>query len=137
VPDPCPRRFQQTEMPPVRPHTKEWRCHEVGCPSCGHRTRAAYDATQIPASDFGPSLMGLLALTTGVSHLHPPKTTGVLGELCGVRLWLGALSMIQPRVSDALEPAVAEAWKRVGDGAVKHTDGTSWLQAGAARALWT
>src|SRR5208283_506718 len=45
--------------------------------------------------------------------------------------------MIEARVSDALEPAVAEAWKRVGDGAVKHTDGTSWVQAGAVRALWT
>ena len=137
VPDPCPRRFQQTEMPPVRPHTKEWRCHEVGCPSCGHRTRAPYDATQIPASAFGPRLMALIALMTGVYHLSRRKTTDLLWELCGVRLSLGALSMIEARVSDALEPAVAEAWKRVGDGAVKHTDGTSWLQAGAARALWT
>jgi len=25
----------------------------------------------------------------------------------------------------------------VGDGAVKHTDGTRWVQAGAVRALWT
>ncbi len=69
VADPCAKRFQQTEMPPVRPHTKEWRCHEVGCPSCGHRTRAPYDATQIPASAFGPRLMALIALVTGVYHL--------------------------------------------------------------------
>jgi transposase len=137
VADPCPKRFQQTEMPPVRPHTKEWRCHEVGCPRCGHRTRAPYDATQIPASAFGPRLMALIALVTGVYHLSRRKTTDLLWELCGVRLSLGALSMIEARVSDALEPAVAEAWKRVGDGAVKHTDGTSWVQAGAVRALWT
>jgi transposase len=137
VADPCAKRFQQTEMPPVRPHTKEWRCHEVGCPSCGHRTRAPYDATQIPASAFGPRLMALIALVTGVYHLSRRKTTDLLWELCGVRLSLGALSMIEARVSDAIEPAVAEAWKRVGDGAVKHTDGTSWVQAGAVRALWT
>jgi transposase len=137
VPDSSPKRFQQTEMPPVRPHTKEWRCHEVGCPSCGHRTRAPYDATQIPASAFGPRLMALIALVTGVYHLSRRKTTDLLWELCGVRLSLGALSMIEARVGDALEPAVAEAWKRVGDGAVKHTDGTSWVQAGAVRALWT
>src|ERR1019366_8505466 len=92
----------------------------------GHRTRASYDATQIPASAFGPRLMALIALITGVYHLSRRKTTDLLWELCGVRLSLGALSMIEARVSDALEPAVAEAWKRVGDGAVKHTDGTSW-----------
>jgi transposase len=137
VADPCAKRFQQTEMPPVRPHTKEWRCHEVGCPSCGHRTRAPYDATQIPASAFGPRLMALIALVTGVYHLSRRKTTDLVWELCGVRLSLGALSRIEARVSDALEPAVAQAWKRVGDGVVKHTDGTSWVQAGAVRALWT
>jgi transposase len=81
--------------------------------------------------------MALIALVTGVYHLSRRKTTDLLWELCGVRLSLGALSMIEARVSDALEPAVAEAWTRVGEGAVKHTDGTSWLQAGAVRALWT
>ena len=65
------------------------------------------------------------------------ETVVLLWELLGVRISLGALSAIEARVSDAIAPAVEDAWKRVGAGAVKHTDGTSWLQAGATRALWT
>jgi transposase len=36
-----------------------------------------------------------------------------------------------------VEPAVAEAWERVAQAKVKHTDGTSWLQAGVMLSLWT
>jgi transposase len=61
----------------------------------------------------------------------------LLWDLCSVRVSLGALSAVEARVSDAIEPAVDEAWNQVGQGEVKHTDGTSWLQAGAVRVLWT
>ena len=135
--DPGANRYQQVEVPPIQPHTTEWRCHEVACAKCGCKTRAAYDAEKIPASPFGPRLMALIAFLTGVYHVSRRKTVVLLWELLGVRISLGALSAVEARVSDAIVPAVQEAWTRVGQGAVKHTDGTSWLQAGAARALWT
>jgi transposase len=137
VPDPSASRYQQIELPPIRPHTKEWRLHEVACNKCGCKTRAALDAAKIPSSPFGPRLMALIAFLTGVYHVSRCKTVVLLWELLGVRISLGALSAVEARVSDAVESAVDEAWKRVGEGAVKHTDGTSWLHAGAVRALWT
>lgn len=137
VVDPDANRYQQIEMPPIKPHTTEWRCHEVTCPKCRYKTRAPYDLETIPASPFGPRLMALIAFLTGVYHVSRRKTVVLLWELLGVRISLGALSAIEARVSDAISPAVEDAWKRVGAGAVKHTDGTSWLQAGATRALWT
>jgi transposase len=137
VPDPSASRYQQIELPPIRPHTKEWRLHEVACHKCGCKTRAAYDAAKIPASPFGPRLMALIAFLTGVYHVSRRKTVVLLWELLGVRISLGALSTVEARVAGAIESAVDEAWKRVGEGAVKHTDGTSWLHAGAVRALWT
>jgi transposase len=137
VVDPDANRYQQIEMPPIKPHTTEWRCHEVACVKCGCKTRAAYDPEKIPASPFGPRLMALIAFLTGVYHVSRRKTVVLLWELLGVRISLGALSAVEARISDTIAPAVEEAWKRVGEGAVKHTDGTSWLQAGAARALWT
>jgi transposase len=137
VVDPDANRYQQVEVPPIKPHTTEWRCHEVACAKCGCKTRAAYDADKIPVSPFGPRLMALMALLTGVYHVSRRKTVVLLWELLGVRISLGALSAVEARISDTIAPAVQEAWKRVGEGAVKHTDGTSWLQAGAARALWT
>ena len=40
-------------------------------------------------------------------------------------------------MSDAVQPAVEEAWDAVSRAKVKHTDGTSWAQAGVALSLWT
>src|SRR5690606_1396898 len=123
--------------PPIEPHTTEYRRHTVRCAGCGHKTCAAYDATKIPASPFGPRLMAVMALLTGAYHLSRRKTINLLSDIVGVRVSLGALSSVENRVSDAVEPAVGEAWGRVQGAEVKHTDGTSWLQAGAPRSLWT
>jgi transposase len=134
--DPEALRYQVTEVPPIKPHTKEFRRHEVQC-ACGHRTRAAHDSATIPTSRFGPRLVALVALLTGVYHISRRRTGQLLEDVLGVRLSLGAISAIEARVSDALAEPVAEAWERVEDAAVKHTDGTSWLQAGVVMCLWT
>ena len=39
VRDPGAHRYQQIEMPPIRPHTTEWRCHQVACARCGMNER--------------------------------------------------------------------------------------------------
>lgn len=137
VPDAAAKRYQQTEVPPIEPHTTEWRRHEVACPCCRYRTRAAYDEGKIPASPFGPRLMAIMALITGVYHLGRRRAVELLSDIVGVRVSLGALSAVEARVSDAVQPAVAEAWDQVGEAKVKHTDGTSWYQAGLTMALWT
>jgi transposase len=136
-PDPSPQRYQQTEFPPVDPFTTEWRRHEVTCPCCRHKTRAAYDENVIPSTQFGPRLMAVMALVTGVYHLSRRKAVGLLSDLLGVEVSVGALSSVESRVSDAVQPAVDEAWEKVGGAEVKHTDGTSWYQAGVTMALWT
>jgi len=137
VPDPSAKRYQQTELPPIRPCTTEHRRHAVTCPDCGYVTRAAYDKKKIPASPFGPRLMALIALLTGIYHLSRRKAKDLLSDVLGVQISLGALSRVEARVSDAVRPAVDEAWDRVGRAKVKHTDGTSWLQAGVMQSLWT
>lgn len=137
VPDVSPTRYQQTEVPPIEPHTTEWRRHQVTCPCCGYKTRAAYDGAQIPASPFGPRLMAIMALLTGVYHLGRRRAVELLSDIVGVRVSLGALSAVEKRVSSAVQPCVDEAWDRVRAAEVKHTDGTSWSQGGATMALWT
>jgi transposase len=136
-PDPAAKRYQWTEVPPLRPYIKETRRHAVTCPCCGHKTRAAYSEQEIPASPFGPRLMGMIALLTGVYHVSRRRAAKLLSDLVGVPISLGAVSSVEARVSEAVEPAVAEAWRRVDGAPVKHTDGTTWLKAGAALAVWT
>ncbi len=137
IPDEHAKRYQVTEVPPILPHTKEIRRHAVTCSCCGHRTRAAYDEQEIPSSPFGPRLMSIVALLTGVYHVSRRKTCSLLSDLLGVPISLGAVSAVEARVADAVKPAVDEAWTRVEGSAVKHTDGTSWLKAGSLLALWT
>ena len=135
LPDPRATRFQVTEVPPIVPHTTEYRCHGVTC-ACGYTTRASYGA-EVPSSPFGPRLMSMIGLLTGVYHVSRRKTVTLLSDMLGVRISLGAVSAVEARVSEAVKPAVEEAWTYVGDAAVKHTDGTSWLQAGVTLSLWT
>jgi transposase len=137
VPDASAKRYQQTEVPPIVPRTTEWRRHQVTCPCCGYKTRAVYDSEQIPASPFGPRLMAIMALLTGVYHLGRRRAVELLSDIVGVRVSLGALSAVEERVSCAVQPCVDEAWERVRAADVKHTDGTSWSQGGVTMALWT
>jgi len=78
-----------------------------------------------------------MALLTGVYHLSRRAAVDILRDLLGVQLSLGALSAVEARVSDAVKPAVDEAWTQARDAQVKHTDGTSWFQAGVMCSLWT
>ncbi|MEE9384653.1 MAG: hypothetical protein V3V08_14710, partial [Nannocystaceae bacterium] len=57
--------------------------------------------------------------------------------LLGVQISLGALSSVEARVSEALNPAYDEVWAEVQKGEVKYTDGTTWLQSGCLLTLWT
>jgi transposase len=134
VTDPNAMRFQVTEVEPVKPYTTEYRRHAVRC-SCGRTTCAVHD--QQPASPFGPRLMALVALLTGVYHLSRRKAAELLNDMTGVRISVGAVSAVEARVSAAVQPAVEAAWERVQQAEVKHTDGTSWFQSGLSRALWT
>lgn len=135
--DPNAKRYQHTEIPPIEPHTTEVRRHSVKCPGCGFTTCAKHDTSKIPASPFGPHLMGVIAILIGVYHLSRRQTVSLLADMLGVDLSLGAVSAVEARVSEAVAPAVVEAWARVQAEPVKHTDGTGWLQAGALLALWT
>lgn len=137
VPDATPKRYQQIELVLVRRHITEWRRHEVTCPDCGHRTRAKYDGAVIPSSPFGPRLVAVVALLTGSYHLSRRKTVDLLRELLGVVISLGSVSNIEARASAAMEAPVDEATEEARRAAVKHTDGTSWYQAGVLKSLWT
>ena len=134
--DPDARRHQVMEIPPFEPEVTEYRRHAVTC-ECGYTTRVPFAESQIPTSAFGPRMMSLVALLTGVYHLSRRKAGKLLSDICGAEISVGSISALEGRVSEAVAPAVSEAWEQVQAAEVKHTDGTSWLQSGVALSLWT
>jgi transposase len=134
---PAPTRHQYIELAPLLPHVTEFRRHEVCCSSCGHRTRAHYDDDVIPRYAFGPRVAAVASLLTGVYHLSRRSTVRLLQELLGLRISTGSVSNLERRMSKAVKPSVEEAWAEAQSAAVKHTDGTTWLEAGMILALWT
>jgi transposase len=137
VPDSDARRYQQFEWLLGRGWVKEWRRHEVECLRCGHRTLAAFDPQQIPASPFGPRLVAHVAMLTGAYHLSRRATQRLLREMFGIDVSLGAISKMEGRASAALESAYEEAVGEAQQAPVKHADGTTWLLAGITMSLWT
>lgn len=129
------QRFQTIELPPLKAHVTEWVRHCVACPRCHYKTWAS--VTPIPTTPFGPRLCAVIGLFTGVYHLSRRAAVGVLGDVLGIKLSLGAVSAVEERVSVAVKPAVEEIWSKLDEAPVKHTDGTSWFQSGAMCALWT
>jgi transposase len=127
-------RFQMADVPPLRPFITEWRAHSVRC-ACGHTT-CATTAGVVPESSFGPRLMALVALLTGVFHLSRRRTGLLLHDVLGVSISLGSISAIEGRVADALAEPAREAQAEVEAAKVKHADATSWLEAGKLRSLW-
>lgn len=130
-----PQRFQTVELPPLKAHITEWQRHCVTCPGCKHQTWAS--VVPIPASPFGPRLSAVIGLFTGVYHLSRRGAVSLLSDVLGIDISLGAVSAVEERVSEAVKPAVNEAWAELDEAPVKHTDGTSWYQAGVMCALWT
>ena len=135
TPDPSAQLFQTIELPKPKPHITQWAQHGVVCPCCNFKTWAS--TARIPASPFGPHLSSLVGLVTGVYHLGRRKAVSFLSDVVGVEMSLGAVSAIEARVSEAVKPAVDEAWTKVEQAPVKHTDGTSWFQGGVMCSLWT
>ncbi len=76
-------------------------------------------------------------MLTGVYHLSRRSAVGLTSDVLGIDISLGAVSAVEERVSEAVKPAVEESWAQAGEAPVKHTDGTSWLQAGVMCSLWT
>jgi hypothetical protein len=61
----------------------------------------------------------------------------LLLEFLGIHISLGAISAIERRATVLLDPLYAHAKTSADHATIKHTDGTSWRQAGVTRQLWT
>ena len=131
-----PLRHQVIELPEIVPDVTEYALGRRRCAKCQTITTARLPIG-VPRGLCGPRLCALIALLTGVYHLSRRRTATLLDDVLGVKLSLGALSKVESRMSDALEPAHAQALACVRRARVKHLDATSWSRSGVPRSLWT
>lgn len=134
-PDPDPIRHQTVDLPPISPEVAEWCLHRVTC-DCGEVTCAALPRG-VARGICGPGLMALIGLLTGDYNMSRRRAVGLLGDVLGIDISLGALSEAEEKVSEAVAAPVEEAREHVADQPIKHSDATGWRQAGQARTLWT
>jgi transposase len=128
-------RFQTTELPPIKPVVTEDRAYEVEC-DCGHKTRS-HIPDNVKSSAFGARLMAMIVMLTGNFHLSRRQAVEALKDFFNVTISVGAISAIEGRFAKVVKPIIEQAWKKAKEAAVKHTDGTSWLQAGILLQIWT
>lgn len=134
--DDDPRRHQVVDLPPITPDVSEWRLHRVRCRDCGTVTCGKLPAG-VPQGMCGPGLMALIGLLTGDYNMSRRRAVGLLRDVLGIEISLGALSEAEEGVSEAVAAPVAEAAEHVAEQKLKHSDATGWLQRGQARTLWT
>jgi transposase len=134
--DPEPIRHQTVDLPQITPVVSEWRLHRVMCKGCGAVTCAQLPHG-VPKGMCAPGLMALIGLLTGDYNMSRRRAVGLLGDVLGIDISLGALSSAEEDISEVLAGPCEEVRAHVAEQPVKHSDATSWCQAGQARTLWT
>lgn len=131
-----PEIWQQAELPEVKAIITEYQLQRYSCDSCGKNSTANLPAG-VPHSAFGPKLMGLLAVLTGVFHLAKREATQLIKDLYDVDVGLGSVPNIEERVTSALEPVYNRIHHFVIEGKLcKHFDETGWRDSGKRHYVW-
>jgi transposase len=146
-PGPCPAcggavkitglaaRHQMIDLPPVAPVVTEYRLFAGRCRACGQACEAALPPG-VSRRVTGPRLLAAIGALTGAYHLSKRQTQGVLTDLFGIDLSVGAISESEAEIGDALAGIAAEAHAHVQAAAVVHADETGHKQCGARHWLW-
>lgn len=133
--DPEPYRYQVTELPPIKPEVIEHQVHSLECPCCGQVNRGELPA-EVAVSQFGPNLVGLMAILMGVYHLSKRQVSRLLDDCFNISISAGSVVKQQSAVSAALKDAVEEAEQYVQKQAVRNIDETGWPQVEGGKRGW-
>jgi len=133
--DPAPYRYQQVELPPVKPHVTEYQISRLTCPCCGEVNKGALPP-EAAASMFGPNLTALIVILMGVFRLSKRKVTVLLKECFDVDLAPGSVVNLQNAASAALAEPVEEAHAYVEAQPARNIDETGWRQGDQDKKGW-
>lgn len=146
-PGPCPAcggamkisglraRHQVIDLPPIVPVVTEYRLFAGTCQSCGCQCEAGLPPG-VSSRVTGPRLLAVIGALTGGYHLSKRQVQGLLANLLGIELSVGAISEGEAEIGDALADIAAEAHAHVRQSPVVHADETGHKQSGRRHWLW-
>lgn len=134
--DPQPARHQVTDLPPVRPVVVEHQVHTLTCRRCGRRCAGELPAT-VPRGAFGPQVVAVVTLLTGLGRLSQRLIAQTLRDLFQLDLSDGQISRLQRIGRRALQPGYEEIAADVRTSASVNIDETGWREDGRRAWLWT
>lgn len=133
--DPQPRRWQVTEIPPIRPLVTEHQVHTLTC-CCGKTTTATLPP-EIACSQFGPRITAFIGMLVGQERLSKRQVKRVMKTLFGVDISVGAVVARQQEISRSLEPTYAAVTAHVHQSHNRNIDETPWDEAWQRAWLWS
>jgi len=132
---PQPRRWQVTEIPPVKPIVIEHQVHTLTC-GCGKSTSAALPP-DVACSQFGPRITALIGMLIGQERLSKRQVKRVMKTLFGVDISVGAVVARQQEVSQSMEPTYAAVTDHVHQSHQRNIDETPWDENWQRAWLWS
>jgi len=131
----------QADLPPVRPHVTEFRCHVGRCRGCrrpvvGRDARQTSTATGAAASQVGPTAVAWAAwLHTGLG-VPLAKVATILRTGFGLSITAGGLAHALRRLGARASPTYAALVRTVQRSPVVAPDETGWKVGGRLWWLW-
>jgi len=132
---PYPERHQVIEIPPVVPEVTEFLRFSAECDKCGAVTKAVLP-DGVPRGRFGPRLMAMVVLLTGLFRMSKRMAREAMSSLFGIEMSVGSVPAIERRVSEALSAPVDEAARHVQEQDAANMDETGWREKGKRAWLW-
>lgn len=131
--DPSPLVHQVHEIPAIKAHVTEYRCHRLTCPHCRAVTCAPLPADAV--GGYGPRTQAVTALLAAGHRLGKRAIRQAMNDLFGLPISPAAVCDLQKRTAAALAP--------IHTAALDHTrtqpanvDETGWKQGRDKAWLW-
>ncbi|KAK1548301.1 hypothetical protein Q3G72_030379 [Acer saccharum] len=133
--DAKPVRYQQVDIPPVKPVVTDYFCHTLKCRTCGHKQSATLP-DKLSTGAFGPNICAVAGLLSGRYRLSKRLICEMIQDMFGISMALGTVSNIEQRLSAALAGPVGAAAAYVREQNVVHADETGWAEDKSKAWMW-
>jgi transposase len=131
-----PQRHQYVDIPPITPRVWEYQQILCRCKDCGALIYAPLPDA-IKRCHFGPGVLAIVGVLTGMLNTSKRKAAAVLNDLFNVPISLGGLSNCEARLTETLEQPYQEVADFVRHQPVAHADETNWPRSNHEKGwLW-